>query len=120
MYSIHQIEPIVKMMGVGGKKRIMSIGTDKFPAMVLEYEDGRQVRFANFPDGAPFRMNMGYANGKTASTEVTSDFFALCIKNMLKFFESGNAPVPHENTVEVISIREAGLKALKTPFTWII
>lgn len=119
MYSIHQIEPIVKLMGTGKKKRIMSGGTDAYKAMILEYEDGRQARFANFLEGAPFRMNLGYSDGKTVSTEVTSDFFACCIKNMLKFFDTGIIPVPHENTVEVIEIREAGLKAMKTPFTWI-
>ncbi|MBQ4631532.1 MAG: Gfo/Idh/MocA family oxidoreductase [Clostridia bacterium] len=119
MYSIHQIEPIVKLMGTGKKMRIMSVGTKDYPAMILEYEDGRQARFSNFPDGAPFRMNFGYLDGKTASTEVESDFFAHCIKNMLQFFETGEIPVPHENTVEVIAIREAGLKAMETPFEWV-
>lgn len=119
MYSIHQIEPIVKLMGTGCAKRIMSIGTPEFPAMVMEYADGRQVRFCNFPSGAPFRMNFGYKNGDTDYSEVESDFFGLCIKNMLKFFETGIIPVPHENTIEVIAIREAGLQALSNPFTWI-
>ena len=38
---------------------------------------------------------------------------------MLKFFETGVIPVPSSNTVEVIAIREAGLKALDKPFTWV-
>ena len=119
MYSIHQIEPIVKLMGTGCKKRIMSIGTTDFPAMLMEYEDGRQVRFSNFPHGTPFYMNFGYSNNKAANAKVSSDFFSECIKNMLKFFETGVIPVPSSNTVEVIAIREAGLKALDKPFTWV-
>ena len=119
MYSIHQIEPIVKLMGTGKKMRVMSVGTKDYPAMIIEYEDSRQARIANFPEGAPFRMNFGYANGETAFTEVTSDFFGHCIKNMLKFFETGIVPVPHENTVEVIAIREAGIKAMEKPFEWV-
>ena len=38
---------------------------------------------------------------------------------MLIFFETGVIPVPHENTVEVIAIREAGIKAMKTSFEWV-
>ena len=119
MYSIHQIEPIVKLMGTGKKMKVMSVGTTDYPAMIIEYEDSRQVRIANFPNGAPFRMNFGYKNGETAFSEVTSDFFGHCIKNMLKFFETGIVPVPHENTIEVIAIREAGIKAVQNPYSWI-
>ena len=119
MYSIHQIEPIVKLMGTGCAKRIMSVGTKDFPAMIMEYADGRHVRFCNFPSGAPFRMNFGYVDGSTDCSEVTSDFFGACIKNMLRFFETGIIPVSHENTIEVIAIREAGIKALDNPFTWV-
>ena len=86
MYSIHQIEPIVKLMGIGAK-RVMSTGTDKFPASIIEYEDGRIASIANFPAGSPFVMNIGYKDSSTEFVKIEEDFFAQCIKNMLKFFK---------------------------------
>jgi len=56
-------------------------------------------------------------NGKVYSIE--SDFFALFIKNLVEFFEKGEVPVEHSQTIDVIAIREAGLKAMKTPFEWV-
>ena len=50
---------------------------------------------------------------------VKSDFFGNFIDNLLQFFETGVVPVPHEQTVQVIAIREAGLKAMEKPYTWI-
>ncbi len=118
IYSIHQIEPITKLMG-GGAKRIMSVGSEKYPAMIIEYADGRKARFSQFfADGYKFSMRFGMKNGEVLQKTVTSDFFGNCIKAMGDFFDTGIIPVPHSQTVEVIAMREAGLKAIKNPGVW--
>lgn len=116
-YAIHQVEPIVKVMGTGAK-RVMCVGTIT-PAFVIEYADGRQARFSHF-GGSPFTMSVSYSDKPESShIKVESDFFGNCIKSMVNFFETGEIPVSHENTIEVISILEAARKGLFTPFEWI-
>lgn len=116
-YAIHQVEPIVKVMGTGAK-RVMCVGTVT-PAFVIEYADGRQARFSHFTC-TPFTMSISYSDKPEAShIKVESDFFGNCIKSMVNFFETGEIPVPHENTIEVIAILEAANKGLCKPFEWI-
>lgn len=50
---------------------------------------------------------------------VESDFFGLFIDALIKFFKTGEIQVPHERTVNVITIREALIKASKKPFEWV-
>lgn len=117
IYSIHQIEPIVNLMGCDAR-RAMFLGSEKYPSMIIEFGDGRYAQTAQFKD-ASFQTNIGYNNGTSAHFEVKSDFFGTFIDNMLKFFATGVIPVPVEQTIAVIAIREAGFKAMKSPFTWV-
>ena len=116
-YAIHQVEPIVKVMGPGAK-RVMCVGTIT-PAFVIEYADGRQARFSHFTC-TPFTMSISYSDKPEHShLKVESNFFGNCIKSMINFFETGEIPVAHENTIEVIAILEAATKALAKPFEWV-
>jgi len=38
---------------------------------------------------------------------------------MIQFFETGVAPVSHEQTIDVIAVRTAAIKAADKPFEWI-
>jgi hypothetical protein len=38
---------------------------------------------------------------------------------MVRFFETGEAPVTHAQTIDVIAIRAAAVEGAKTPFVWI-
>ncbi len=51
--------------------------------------------------------------------EIKSDFFALFIKAMLRFFDTGEVPVSHEQTVDVMAVRTAAIEACNTPFEWV-
>lgn len=117
IYAIHQIEQIVYLMGYDAK-RVMYLGENEHPAMIIEFSDNRYAQINHFMD-QQFSMSIGYSDGNTSSMRVNSDFFANCIKGMIEFFKTQNIPVPHEQTLAVISIIEAGNKAKKTPFKWV-
>lgn len=51
--------------------------------------------------------------------EDMGDFFPRFICNLLAFFENGKAPVPREQTLEIMALREAGAAALASPDTWV-
>lgn len=117
-YAIHQIEPIVSLMGTGAK-RVMFMGNEKFPELYIEYNDGRHASLACYPRRTPFLTNVGRTDGTTAHLEIKSDYFGRFIQAMVDFFNGADIPVPHEQTIEVIAIREAGIKAMLTPFEWV-
>lgn len=117
IYSIHQIEPIVRLMNHRAK-RVMFTGTQKHPAMVIEFADGRLAQMYQ-GDGLGFQITTVDEKNHAKKYPIQSDFFGLFIKGMVRFFETGEVPVPAENTVDVIAIREAGMKAMEAPFTWV-
>lgn len=116
-YSIHQIEPIVVLMGTKAQ-RVMHIGNDKLPGLIIEFEGNRFATMFNYDKGSPFMMNLAF-NDENRLIQVQSDFFQEFIKAMLNFFETGDIKASHEETLTVISIREAGFKAAENPGTWI-
>ncbi|MCM3288885.1 hypothetical protein M3661_01885 [Paenibacillus sp. MER 180] len=117
-YSIHQIEPIVSLMGADAL-RVMSIGTKTAPALLIEFGDGRQATIRHLGDECPFTMAVKYRSGSSRILKAESDFFQLFARDLVAFFASGHATVPPEQTIAIISIIENGMKALQQPYEWI-
>lgn len=117
MYSIHQIEPIVMLMDCPAK-RVMGLGNPEHPSLIIEFEDGRFVQMHQGFE-TPFRISTTNEDDNIITDyPIKSNFFELFMRALVEFFDTGIAPVSHEQTIEVIAIREAGLKALNQPFTW--
>lgn len=116
-YSIHQIEPIVALMG-SDVKRVMYIGTPKSPALLIGFADGRQATVNHFGGGTPFGMIVNYASD-AKSVKIESDFFGAFIRNLVRFFETGEGKVDPAETVAIVTIIEYGLKAAQTPYQWL-
>lgn len=117
MYSIHQIEPIVCLMGCKAKE-VMFTGSSAHPSMIIRFEDGRYA-YMHQAEGLAFRLSIDDAGNNGKVYEIKSDFFMLFIKSLVKYFKDGIIPVEHSQTIDVIAIREAGLKAMKRPFEWV-
>ncbi len=117
-YSIHQIEPIVALMGTDAK-RVMYVGTENWPALVIEFTGGRRAILSHHGWECPFSMTVNLKDGTSQTITVQSDYFHLFVEQMVDFFLTGDVKVSHAETVAVISIREAGLKAAKKPETWV-
>jgi len=49
----------------------------------------------------------------------TSDYFPGFIRERARFFETGKKPVPYEETMAVMKLRETALRAVKTPGVWL-
>jgi hypothetical protein len=117
-YSIHQIEPIISLIG-SEPKRVMSIGTSKTPSLLIGFDDGRQATINHFGWECPFSMVVNYDSDNAKMIKPESDFFALFIKNMIMFFETGEPMVNQSETIAIITIIEYGIKALATPYHWL-
>ncbi|WP_123040330.1 hypothetical protein [Cohnella candidum] len=117
-YSIHQIEPIVSLMG-SRPQRIMSIGTDANPAMLIGFDGGKQATLHHFGWDCPFRMAVGYETGKTLAIVPESDYFSMFIRRLIEFFETGKPKVEERQTVDIIALIEYGRKAAAAPYEWV-
>lgn len=119
VYAIHQIEPIVRLMNAR-VKRLMFLGDVVHPSLIIEFEDGRYAQMYHRDDEAmSFRITTVDKDNKAKHYEIKSDYFGRFIKAMIAFFETGVAPVTHEQTIDVIAVRTAAIKAAETPFEWI-
>lgn len=117
IYSIHQIEPVVMLMNCRAK-RVMGLGDEKHPSIIIEFEDGRYAQIHQCI-GANYKLTLADMENRASEYPITSDFFALFIKALVDFFKTGKIPVEHNQTIDVIAVREAGFDALKKPFSWI-
>lgn len=117
--AIHQIEPIVYLMNAKAK-RLMFLGDEEHPSYMIEFEDGRYAQaYHRADETGSFRITTVDLNNKAKYYELKSDHFALLVQEMIKFFETGVAPVSHEQTIDVIALRGVAMQAASTPFEWI-
>ncbi|MFZ2537689.1 MAG: Gfo/Idh/MocA family oxidoreductase [Oscillospiraceae bacterium] len=117
-YSVHQLDPVICFMGTDAK-RVMFLGNDKSPSLVIEFADKRCAIINHFKDKVPFGLCINYDDGTTENISIESNFFKEFIKELVDFFETGIPKVSSEDTIAIMAIREAGLKAAKTPGEWI-
>lgn len=118
-YAIHQVEPIVSMMGVE-VKRLMHIGTPKFSAVILDFADERQATFQHFGGGCPFSMAVNYTSGNSNMLKVQSDYFRLLVKDMTSFFHTGKSTVQPAETIAIMTILEYSVRTMNDPFQWVL
>lgn len=117
IYAIHQVEPIVTIMGTGAK-RVMQCGTGGNQIMIIEYQDQGRAVFTQSPQ-FPFQFEVQYGENGVITVDAMADFFPRFIEAMLKFFDTGETQAPVDQTLEITAILEAGTKALKTPGEWV-
>ena len=112
-YSVHQLEMIVKIMGTKVEK-VTYVGCDEAPCLIYGFEGERTAFLHHIGDSLTFAVNS--KTGEKASYKVEQDFWSGFIKALVGFFKTGIAPVEKEETLAVISMYEAGNKAIATPF----
>ena len=119
-YLIHQLEPIVTLMGPD-VTRLMYIGTPTAPAWVLRFADGRTATVTQLAGPAEFvlQINHGGAADRNETVVIDDGFFKGLIHSILHMFRTGEIPVAHRDTVAIMAIRETCLRAMESPDTWL-
>lgn len=117
MYSIHQIEPIVMLMNCRAK-RVMGLGDVEHPSLIIEFEDGRVAQM-HHSNEIKFKIRTVDKDNNPTDYTILSKYFNLFMEALVEFFRTGEIPVEHSQTVDVIAIREAGYRALQKPYEWI-
>lgn len=119
-YAVHQLEPIVAVMGTGVKRmKVFSVGS-AVTQLILDYGDGRLASFTQTPQ--PFaEFNFMVSDGETGRrlNSDDSNFYDNLMKVILDFFVSGIPPVQKEETLEIISLIETARSARNHQDEWI-
>ena len=113
-YSIHQLEMIVRTMGPGAVSAA-AVGSTKSPCIVFDYGNDRSVLLHCIGD--TFTLSAVRDSGATSVAVVTENFWPGFIRDLLGFFDSRKPPVPKEETIAAVAMYEAGLKALRAPYS---
>ncbi len=110
-YSIHQIEPIVMLMG-SEVETVKAFGGNR-EGIVMNFSGGRKATMEHGFDD--FQMTIKYKDGTVLEVPQMSNYFPNFIKSLCQFFKDGEIFAPHDETVAVMGIIEAGNKALQSP-----
>lgn len=109
-YIIHQCEMLVKKLGTGATSVMAENGADGSVDLTVSYPDSRRARML-FAKDRGFSAAATFTNDLTSLMPITSSFFDKLMSDILAFFESGVLPFDPEETLEVMKIREAAIKA---------
>lgn len=115
-YGVHQLEPMVMLMK-GTARRIMAVQKGAWAHWIIEWEDGRVASALCTGADSPFLATLSLEDG-CRTVEVKSDYFKVFIDNLITFFETGEIPVPHQETIAIMALREAALRALERTGEW--
>ncbi len=119
-YAVHQLEPIVTVMGTGVKRmKAFSVGS-AVTQLTLDYGDGRLASFTQTPQ--PWaEFNFMVSDGETGRRLHSDDsnFYENLMKAILDFFVNGILPVPKEETLEIISLIDTAKLARNHPDEWV-
>lgn len=116
-YSIHQLEPMIMLMQ-GNVKRVLAQRSGGWTQICLEWSDGRAASLTCTGKDGAFWANIDLEQ-ENRTFQITSDNFGAFIENLVAFLEGEDIPVTHSETVRIMAVREACLKASRQPGFWI-
>lgn len=115
-YAVHQLEMIVSVMGVKGK-RVLLTGNDYARQLVIDYGKNRFASMTQMP-ALDFAVSATWADGHSENI-VPIDFFPNFIHDMLKFFNGDKPIAAKEETLHIMAILDAAKEADTKKGTWV-
>ena len=116
-YAIHQIEPIMMLMKAE-PARVQYLPGEGWYTMAIAFKDGRYATLAGYAGDIPFKMDIKTAEGVEKIT-VKSDMFRGFMQHLVAFFRDPKQIVPHDETLQIMAVRGAGVKAMANPGEWV-
>ena len=111
IYAVHYLEIVMACMGVGVRSvRHEMRGQQEWAH--IEYKDGRHATIAiSMGEYLDFRVFLADKYGITRDLPIKSSIFALQMKAILNFFETGKASFDRAETLELMRVMDAIIKS---------
>ena len=103
-YLVHQLEMIVKLMGVDAKK-IKAETQGNQGIYRVDYGNGSMATAVYAPT-LPFAVCIETYDGKSVSKEISWGYFETLIEKILTFYETGEVDFDISETLTVMKLRE--------------
>lgn len=119
IYAIHQIEMMQTVMGHPGKSalRVKALGNEGGRTLIFDFGEGRMGQMTQM-DTLPFQLAV--SDGQACQHHLMGDdFFIRLVRGILKFLQTGIAPVPPEDTIAALEMLAGARKALENPDEWV-
>jgi len=116
-YAIHQLEPLMMLVDTPAVQVMYLPGEDWYQLNV-RFADGRSGSISGYAKGSPWLANFA-GREKNTCIRVESDFFRAFIRELVEFFRTGKVCVSPEQTLRIMAVREAGLRAQSCPGQWV-
>ena len=116
-YIIHQTEMIVKLFNAAPVKVKVEKQGKQYCCKVIF--DNEKEAIMLFDQALPFSVCAEDDEGISKFYEIKSEYFIEFLKSVLLFFESNEIPFDYMQTINIISICDAVVKAKNTPGEWI-
>ena len=119
-YAVHYLEIIVACMGVGAKQVCFEQRGNQEWANI-DYVDGRKASFGISMKGSyiDFGVFVADKDGDSKFLPITSDFFALQMADVLRFFNTGEVSFDEAQTLELMKIRDGVLQSKSEGGVWV-
>lgn len=121
-YVVHQLEPLLMLMG-RDIKRVMAWGETEAATFLLEFESGKTAALSQ-TSSLSFSMDLNYEDGSIVTVEAKDNYFPVMMTAMLDFFSEAvygivSPPVAEAETIAIMLIREMILEGLQRKGEWI-
>jgi len=110
-YIIHQVEMVVKTMGVGFDSVTYKKDADA-DTFELTMKDSRTAKIS-YAEGLRFAFTATLENGEKAEAVARSSYFKTLMTKILEFFATGELPFDPEQTREAMRVRDAILASVQ-------
>ena len=114
-YIVHQAELLNVLLGRGAHS-VTATKAANGMLFSVDYPDGRSGAML-YGDKLPFALQLTDGAGKLSYQTIKSPYFQTLMAEILRFFETGIPSVEEADTLEVMAIRQAALKAAEAPGT---
>jgi hypothetical protein len=109
-YAIHPIEMLYALMGTGCEEVTRIVGTDT-DVMVGRWKGGRIGTVRSMRPYGPMGAVVFRPSAAQQSEQKSHAAYGSLAEHIGQFFQSGVAPVPHEETLEIFSFMDAAQRS---------
>ena len=109
-YAIHPIELLYTLMGPGCEQVSVTAGKDE-DVLVGRWKDGRIGTVRTLRPYGTYGANVFRPKGVTQSKTKTQEGYRPLLVEIVKFFETGQTPVPHQETLEIFAFMDAAQRS---------
>jgi hypothetical protein len=109
-YAIHPIELLYTLMGTGCEQ-VSDLGGKDEDVIVGRWKDGRIGSVRTLRPYGTYGADVFRPKGVTQSRSKTQEGYRPLVVEIVKFFETGQPPVPNEETLEIFAFMDAAQRS---------